>query len=181
MSFLRPPFALFLSFAIFLTTVVPTNVHAGSGSLDDIFDRFHYSMSVEWDQKDLAFKALAEKELSEALDASGVSTKELIEYTSTKILSGSQGAEFKRLMNAMKEQGLAPDSAAAIAAQFMKGTYAQGTHFMGEGGPHGNKWTVIIVAVVVVLVAHWLIKKGGKHDHDHHVHDDGDTVIVIVQ
>lgn len=178
MTFLRLPLSLALSFMLFMSTVIPSNVQAASiEELDNIFDRFHYSLSVEWDQKDAEFKALAEKELSEALDISGVTVEELTEYIATKILSGSAGIEFKKLLSAMKEQGLSPKTAAALAAQFLQGAYAQGTHFMGEGAVHGSRWSVVVVALVVVVVAHWLIKKSKNH----HSHDDGDTIIIIVK
>lgn len=194
MSFFRLQIGFILSLAIFTSTVIPSNVQAASTQeykmeisevhqeLDNIFDRFHYAITVEWDQKDEAFRKAAEKELSDGLEASGVSAAELENYIATKILSGSAGKEFKRLISALKEQDLAPTTAAQLGAEFMKQTYAEGTNFYGEGGPHGNKWTVVIIVVVVVVVTHWLLKKhysGKDHDHDHD-EDDGDTVIIIV-
>lgn len=194
MSFLRLQLGVFLSLAILLTTIIPSNVQAASTQeykmeiseayqeLNNIFDRFHYAITVEWDQKDLAFKKAAEKELSDSLEASGVSSAELENYIATKILSGSAGKEFKRLISALKEQDLAPTTAAQLGAEYMKQTYAEGTNFNGEGGPHGNKWTVVIIVVVVVIATHWLLKKhyGGNDDHDHDHDDDEDIVIVIV-
>jgi hypothetical protein len=188
MSMLRLSFSVFLSLSIVLSTVIPSKAQAFTISdhkvelrdpeiLNEIFDRFQYSMSVLWDQEDADFKQQMEQDLRDALDTSGVTTSEMIEYISTKILSGNKGKEFKRLMEAMKEQGIAPESAAALAARFMMGAYAEGTHFMGEGGPGGSNWTIVVTVLVVAVVAHWLIKKAGKH-HDHD--DDGDTIIIIV-
>lgn len=196
MSFLRLQLGIILSFAIFISTVIPANVQAASiqehkmnsseihKELDEIFDRFHYSITVEWDQRDEAFLKATEKELSDALEASDVSSAELEDFMATKILSESAGNEFKRLISALKEQDLAPTIGAQIGAEFINQAYAEGTSFNGEGGPHGNKWTVVVIVVVVLVVTHWLLKKHyGDKDHDHDHDDDNgddDTVIIIV-
>ena len=191
MSWFRLPIAIIMSFAIVLTTVVPQNVVAHTLSqhemksdvayeqLKEIFDRFHYAIAVEWDQKDAAFKAQAEKDLITSLEDSGFTTREIENYLARRLMNAQAASEFLRLLAALKKQDYTPKEAAIVTSEFMKKNYAEGLSFNGEGKPHGSKWGVIIAVAVVVLVTHWLIKKHHSK-HDDSDDDDGDTVIIIV-
>lgn len=194
MSWFRLPFAFLMSFAFLLTTIVPRNVAAHTISkheikadvaheqLKEIFDRFHYAIAVEWDQKDQTFKAQAEKDLIMALEDSGFTTREIENYLATRLMNAQAASEFLRLLQALKKQDYTPEQAAALSAEFMKKNYAHGLSFNGEGKPHGSKWGVVVAVVLVVVITHWLIKKHhGKHDDHDNDDDDGDTVIIIVQ
>lgn len=190
MSWFRLPLGLFMCFAVFLTATVPHNVVAHTltkhemkddvvhEQLKDIFDRFHYAIAVEWDQRDQAFKKAIEKELITSLEDSGFTTREIENYLARRLMNAQAASEFLRLLEALKQQNYTPEKAAALSAEFLKKNYSQGLNFNGEGRPRGSKWGVVVAVVLVVVITHWLIK---KHHHDHDDDDDGDTVIIIVK
>ncbi|MFP5386589.1 MAG: hypothetical protein ACLGHN_10950 [Bacteriovoracia bacterium] len=182
-------------FSLFLTSVVPANVHAvtvedykverteADQVLKDIFDRFHYALSVEWDQKDPEFRKNAEMELKKALKDSGLSTEQIQGFLTREILSGKIGQEYSRLLEAMKGAELNQEEASQLARDFMKITYSQGTSFNGDGVHHGN-WKYVVTVVVVVVVTALIIGslKGGKDhddDHDHGCHYDCTDIVVV--
>lgn len=192
MSFLKLHFGLMLALSIFMSTVVPSNVQAvtvkeykmtskqATASVDEVFQKFQYAMSVEWDQKDETFKQQAEKDLISALLAlveSGISLEEIQAHMQKTILSAEARVEYQRMVSAMEGQNLSKDEITAKTLEFMKNAQAQGLSFNGEGGPGGHsKWTLIVVVILVVVVTH-LCMKGGRgndhndHDYDHHDHD----------
>lgn len=173
----------FLAVSMLVTSVIPQGVQASVMSdyemkassseqkVDEVFDRFHYSMAVEWDQKDEAFKAQAEKDLAnalEALKASGVSMETIQKHMERSLLTGKFQQEYRRFLNALKEQNVSPDEATAMTTDFMEKNYAEGTHFNGGGGSHG-RWKVIAAIIIVVVITHLIIRD--RDDNDNHEHD----------
>ena len=83
---------------MFMTTTIPHNIRAESltdlkkdvvetkllnKEISDVFNKFHYDMTVEWDQNDSHFKELAQKELQNSLmdlKAQGVSNEDILAY-----------------------------------------------------------------------------------------------------
>lgn len=177
---------LMLALSIFMSTVIPSNVQAvttseykmtskqATASVDEVFQKFQYAMSVEWDQKDEAFKLLAEQDLIKSLLAlveTGISLEEIQARMQKTILSAEARVEYQRMVSAMEGQNLSKEEITAKTLEFMKNAQAQGLSFNGEGGPGGHsKWTLIVVVIIVVVVTH-LCLRGGRGGDDHHDHD----------
>lgn len=185
MKFLRFNLGLLLALSIFITSVIPQNVQAATLTdvrIDEVFDRFHYAINVEWDQQDVAFKEQAAQDLKTALlalEASGVTMEEIQQYIQETFLDARTRSDYERLIAALKTQNVSQKEATLIAMKFMSQNMPQGMNFNGEGVMRGGgKLTLIVAVLVVVVVTHLLFRKSG-HD-DHHDDDDGDTVIIIV-
>lgn len=182
MKFLRFNVGFLLALAIFFTSVVPHNVQASTltnVAIDEVFDRFHYSMNVEWDQKDEKFKEMAAQELKSgllALEASGISMETIQKYMETNLLDAKTQQDYQRLLAALKGQNVSQKEATQMTMKFMENSYSRGLHFNGEGHIRGgSKLTLVVVVLLVVVVTHLLFRK--KKDDNH---DDGDTIIIIV-
>lgn len=184
MQIFRFHVGLMLALSIFMSTVIPSNVQAVTASeykmtakevtstVDEAFQKFQYAMSVEWDQKDEAFKKQAEKDLITSLLAlveAGISVKEIQAHMERTILSSESREEYKRLVAAMEDQDLPEEEITARTLEFVKNAQAKGLGFNGEGGPIGGHSTLTIIAVVVivVVVTHLCLKGGRGDDHDH--------------
>lgn len=182
MKFFRFNLGLLLALSIFIASVIPQNVQASTLTdvrIDEVFDRFHYAINVEWDQQDVAFKEQAAQDLKSALlvlEASGVTMEEIQQYISETFLDARTRLEYQRLIAALKTQNVSQKEATLVAMKFMNQNMALGMNFNGEGAIRGGgKLTLIVAVLVVVVVTHLLFRKG----HDNH-DDDGDTVIIIV-
>lgn len=182
MNFLRINLGLLLAVSVFITTVVPQNVQASvltDVSINEVFDRFHYAMNVEWDQKDESFKEQAAQDLKSsllALEASGITLEEIQKYMEENILDAKTKIEYKRLLAALESQNASQDEATLAVMNFMEKNHSHGLSFYGEGVIRGGgKLSIVVAVLVVVVVTHLLFRKK-SHDHD----DDGDTIIIIV-
>lgn len=171
---------LMLALSIFATTVIPQHVQASvmedykmnltssEKQVTEAFDRFHYAMAVEWDQKDPAFKEQAQKDLEKALlalQAAGVSAAEIQSAMAKSILQGKAQADYKRLVEAIRTQNMSEAQATELVADFMDKNYLEGTSFAGEGHRHG-RWKVI-VAVIIVVVIIYSLNHSDNDDNDH--------------
>lgn len=79
MKFLSTKLAFILALTMFIQTTLPQNVQAYTledysmeieskdGKIAEVFNKYRYSMTVEWDQEDPYFKEQAERELEENL------------------------------------------------------------------------------------------------------------------
>ena len=184
MNILKFHFGLLLALSIFLTTVVPRNVHAGSFEnyqmtdrdveIGSIFNQFHYAMTVEWDQIDESFPIEAEKNLTQALDnliAQGISSDEIQKYMENYLLKGKAGTEYNRFLSALRSQGRSSQEITAMTTDFMGSNLNEGVSFNGEG-PGGGRGTslltTVVIVVLVVAVTHLLLKKDKGDDHGCH-------------
>lgn len=171
----------FLAVSMLLTSVIPQGAQASvmtdykeaavssDQQIDEVFDRFHYTMAVEWDQKDEAFKAQAESDLAQALEAlkaSGVSTMAIQKHMEKNLLTGKFQKEYQRFLNALKEQNVSPDEATAMTTDFMEKNYAEGTNFNG-GGTSSSRWKVVAAIIIVVVITHLIIRDRDDDDHEH--------------
>lgn len=183
MKFLRFNLGLLLALSIFVSSVIPQNVQASvltDVRIDEVFDRFHYAMNVEWDQQDEAFKEQAAQDLKsalQALQASGVSIQEIQQYLETNHLDAQTRLEYQRLISALETQNVSQKEATLMAMKLMEKSYPEGVSFNGEGVIRGGgKLSLVVVVLAVVVVTHLLFSKKGHDDHD----EDGDTIIIIV-
>ena len=183
MNILKFHFGFLLAFSIFFTTVIPKNVQAASVEsyymsdkdveIGNIFNQFHYAMTVEWDQIDESFPEEAERRLSESLNglmAQGVSAEEIQKYMESHLLNGKVGVEYNRFLSALRSQGRSSQEITSMTTDFMSTNLNEGLSFNGEGpGGRGTSLlTTVVIVVLVVAVTHLLLKKDKGDDHGCH-------------
>lgn len=185
MKVFKFPVGLALALSMFATSVIPQNVQAhvvedykmeltsSEHRVMEAFDRFHYALAVEWDQKDPAFKAAAQGELEKALIdlmKAGVSASEIQKAMEKSILQGKAQGDYKRLVAAISSQDMTTEEATEMAMDFMDKNYHEGTSFAGQGHSHG-KWKVIVAIIIVVVIIHTL-RDRGDDDRRHHEEEE---------
>lgn len=88
---------LLLSFLLLLS--LPQMIFASNpGTLKDLLDDYNYSMTVEWDQKDISFEKQKQKEFEEGINgliSAGLTKEEVLLATGIDI--GAVAAEVKSL------------------------------------------------------------------------------------
>lgn len=174
---------LMLSGCLFLNTLLPANVQAATvtetkatvtseSRVADVFDRFRYEMTVEWDQRDPNFKEAAQKELEVALmglQAEGVTNEAIVAYMEKSILDENSKKEYRDLLVTMEKQNLDDETAAAVAMNFMSKKYQQGLGFSSGGSRSYRKLLVIVGVLIVGVVTYMVI----KHHKKKKKNDDG--------
>jgi len=180
MKMMKLPVGMLMAVTMLGTSVIPQGVQASvmtdyemstvssQSKINEVFDRFHYTMSVEWDQKDEAFKAQAESDLLQAIQAlkdSGVSVSEIQNQMEKQLLNGKGQAEYRRFVDALKAQNVSPDEAAALTTKFMEKNYAEGANFNGGGGR--TSWRFVAAVLVIAVVTYVIIRHHDDDDHDH--------------
>lgn len=179
MNLLKKNVSLLMVLSVFATTTIPQNVQAyaledfkadsrpAQKRLAEIFNKFRYDMTVEWDQRDPFFRDHAQKELEIALaslKSEGVSDKEIQSYMEKNLLDAKVKKDYQDLLAAMKDQNLSSEEAKVHAMKFMEKNYREGTSFAG-GGSTGSGAVVAIVAIIIIGVVTFIIIKGGKKPH----------------
>ncbi|WP_408097541.1 hypothetical protein ACJVC5_01140 [Peredibacter sp. HCB2-198] len=182
MRIFKLPVGLMLALSVFATTVIPQGVQASvledykmqftsnEAQVNEAFDRFHFAMAVEWDQKDPVFKEEAQKGLEKALldlMKAGVTATEIQKAMEKSILQGKAQADYKRLVEALRSQEMTEEQATQMAMEFMDKNYHEGTSFAG-GGHHHGKWKVIVAIIIVVVIITCLRDRDHDHDDDNH-------------
>jgi hypothetical protein len=160
-------------FSYFLTLSLTVGSVSASvqAPIAEAFEKFNYSMNVEWDQEDEEFAKKAETELLETLtdlEESGVSTEDIIKHVESNMLKGRLQAEYQTFLKAIKAQKLSQAEVTVKTLDFIEKNSVKGTNFYGEGAilHHKSKFSLIVTVVAVVIVTQWVLKK--HHHHDHH-------------
>lgn len=186
MKMMKLPVGMLMAVTMLGTSVIPQGVQANvmtdyemttvssQSKINEVFDRFHYTMSVEWDQKDEAFKAQAESDLLQAIQAlkdSGVSVSEIQNQMERQLLNGKGQAEYRRFVEALKAQNVSADKAAELTTKFMEKNYAEGANFNGGGGR--SPWRFVAAVLVIAVVTYVIIRHhDDDDDSDEHEHEE---------
>ena len=178
MKIFKFPVGLMMALSLFSTAVIPQGVQAHveeeykmqftshEQQVVEAFDRFHFALAVEWDQKDPAFKEEAQLKLEKSLlnlMKAGVTATEIQRAMEKSILQGKAQADYKRLVEAIKSQDMTDAQATEMAMEFMNKNYHEGTSFAGGGHVHG-KWKVIVAIIIVVVLIHCLRDRDSDDD-----------------
>ena len=160
--------------AIFLLTaftqvyaVTPIqNASAIDEQMNRSFDELNYKLNVEWDQKDTKVFDSAikdfEKNLS-ALQAQGVTSKDLIVRALDKIKDKQVQKDMVDLQNVIRDNQMTDQEARAFVIQKLSSTYSHGASWSGNRmGVH----TALIVAAIIIIVV---------VVHHHNDDEDNDT------
>ena len=126
--------------------------------LKALYDEYHYSLTVEWDQKDKAFaKAVDEKFKTglEELQKQGLTNEELIEFASTQFKDKKTQADFDNLMMLTKLNLLKPLEVNKMVNDLIRKSYQQGANWNADvaikiiGGVAGALFLALITWIIV--------------------------------
>lgn len=148
--------ALFLLTAftqVYAVTPIQT-AQAISDELNRTFDELNYKLNVEWDQKDTkVFDSVVknfEKDIA-ALQAQGVSSKDLVEHALEKIKDKQIQKDMNDLQNIINENQMSDQEARAFVIQKLSSTYSHGASW--SGSRMGVHTAVIIGAIILIVIA----------------------------
>ncbi|MFA6236175.1 MAG: hypothetical protein WC635_02515 [Bacteriovorax sp.] len=136
-----------------------TNVYAitpvqQARSLDSTFDSLNYKLNVEWDQKDAKFfdstVAGFEKEIA-ALQKEGVSTKDLVNYTISKIKDPQVVQEINEMAKVIVDEKMSTTEARAFVVSKLSSTYSHGASW--SGSRVGLKCALLVGVIVLILLS----------------------------
>lgn len=134
-----------------LLLCLSVNVFAGSAGalkLERHLDDYQFAMTVEWDQKDQAFKAAKTKEFNAALEKvireEGISQLEIMSLLQKKVIS-KDALNAIQLKLALLGNASSPEALAKSLEASTKDMYTQGASWNGE--------IVIPLAIGVIVVA----------------------------
>lgn len=180
---------LFLVSSMLVSTAAPANVRmesfedyqadvtvASQERISEIFDKFQYDMTVEWDQKDPEFRKTVQNEFQTSLDAlrtQGVSELEILQYMEQNILDAKTRTDYQALLDSMGRNNVTPKEAARLAQDLLNKNYQQGANWAG-GGPRMGGSMLIIGLVIIGVVTYMVTKHSGNHDNDHDYDYDDD-------
>jgi hypothetical protein len=159
---------MFKKFTALLLITAFTNAYAitpmqQASELNKTFDLLNYKLNVEWDQKDSkVFDATIsdfEKEIAE-LQKAGVTSKDLIDYTSAQIKDKRIQNDINELSQIITETQMSDEEARAFVVSKLSSTYSHGASW--SGSEYGVRNAIIIGAIIVILVI--CLKKHHKKD-----------------
>lgn len=170
--------------ALFLITAI-TNAYAVTPvqqskalatELNKTFDALNYKLNVEWNQKDSQFFdatiADFEKEIAD-LQKEGVSTKDLMDYTTGKIKDKEIQKDIQEMSKIIAENQMSNEEARAFVVSKLSSTYSHGASWSGSRvGVHA---AVIVGIIILILVCAHSSKDEPKRDdgrdHNYPPHD----------
>ncbi len=158
-----------ICFLLALSLLLPS-VAAAAGSVSSngeapvarALDEFNYGLAVTWDQEDPAFRAELERKLVGdllRLEDRGISKAAILGAVAKELANGRNHSEVTRLLAALREQNVPPETVSALLLDYAKKNGAEGTAFRGL--PRIGRRTVATLAAVVVVgvVAYLLITR----------------------
>jgi len=138
-----------------------------ANELNRTFDELNYKLNVEWDQKDQNYFDRSvtefENEIS-ALQAEGLTSKDLVDHAISKIKDKSIKTEVNELAKTINENQMSPEEARAFTISKLSSTYAHGASWSGSRmGIHAG---ILIAAIIVILICCNKNDKPSKPQHD---------------
>ena len=121
--------------------------------IKNVFDRFIYEITVEWNQKDPKFKDQAVESLNNELTIlmeNGVAPEDIQMYLADSILDPSSRKEYKELNQFLVAQGKTPKERAMATIQFLEDIESSGATFTSSMNGNGRTYVVIVLLFVAV-------------------------------
>ena len=126
---------------------------ARATDLNKTFDELNYSLNVEWDQKDDKFFDASvnefEKNIAE-LQKQGLTNKELIDYTLSKIKDNKTKDEVTAIVEVVNESNMSSEEARAFVMTKLSSTYANGASW--SGGRVGVKLALLLGIILILCL-----------------------------
>lgn len=144
--------------SILLTLCFSLNLFASTGAVQELessLDEYQFAMTVEWDQKDEAFKNAQIDQLSAkvaSLFKSGLSVQD-VNFLVSKRFQNSKAAEAVKLKLALLGDQVTPANVAQVLKENSFGLYQQGASWNGETQMFISIG-VAIVAIIAISVAY---------------------------
>lgn len=120
---------------IFLMIQVASANDGRTQSLKAIYDDLQYSLTVEWDQKDVEFQKKAEdrfKKGLEELNKQGLTNKELIDFAASQFKNTKNQADFLSLMQSLQVTTLSQKEMSSMVNAIISKEYNSGANFIGD-------------------------------------------------
>lgn len=132
-------------------------LHAGSASaevhqgLKSLFDQYHYTMQVEWDQQESTTPEIAKRELLKGLDQlrlAGVSDREIREAAIAQVKDEALKREFTQALRLSETLAFSAAETEQFMFDTLKQSYQQGANWSGE-----ETYTMLGVLIFFALIA----------------------------
>jgi hypothetical protein len=152
MTMLRTLFSFVLSLAITISSVGAST----QTSLKDAFDEFNYSISVEWDQKDLGFYENQRKKFIDnisELQAQGTTYQEMIDFLRSQVKDGTLAKDLETAFNMIQINRMSQDEAHKYLLQTINNSYSTGASWNGETGYWISMGVVVIAFAIGIIYA----------------------------
>lgn len=127
----------FLSLVLsFLVTVQTVSANEGSTQgLKALYDDLQYSLTVEWDQKDVNIKKKIEARFTtglEELKKQGLTNQELLDFTVSQFKNKKAQSDFVNLINSLKVTALEKKEVLLMVETILQKEYQSGANWIGD-------------------------------------------------
>ena len=188
MNILKGKLNSVLALSVFMTTAIPQGLQAhsvvdykmeindSSKQIENVFKKFQYETTVNWDQKDPIYLEDAQKDLINSLEdlkMSGVTDEQIQDYMLKNITNDNARRDYVKLIETMKKQGISGEEAAEKMMEFMKKNHVQGVGFAGGASGGYNRVGIVLGIIVVGVVTYIIIKN--KHHNEEPQEEETDT------
>lgn len=147
-------------FSKFITLVLALSIFSGSAmasthnGLKTAFEEFNYAITVEWDQRDASFLEAKKLELSQAigaLEAEGMTRKELITFAKSQIKDATLAKSLDSVLDAVAMNTMTAEQAQDIMIKAMQKSQSTGANWNGTIviAPVG---LLILILVIIIVV-----------------------------
>lgn len=161
--------------ALLLALSVPsTQVYATTKTMSvaQAFQELQYKLSVEWDQKDVAFKNNALKTFSKqlkALESQGVTQEEIVQELKAQAVDAQTAKELDQIAQIAKDQKLSKTEVQKLVTDYMAKTQKKGSSWSDSNGE------AVIIGIVVLFIVLIIVASAanGVPYYDDGYYDDG--------
>ncbi len=131
-----------------------SGVTAAQNELKVAYDELNYSLTVEWDQKDPAFRTNKMNEFSKtirSLQIKGLTTTELIDFAKSQVKDAKIASDIDSALKVIETNKMSAEEANRYATEVMKKAYSTGASWQGRGNGSGLISLIILVGLLAVL------------------------------
>ncbi len=155
---------LLMSFTqVYAVTPVQESISRAT-ELNRAFDELNYRINVEWNQTDSSYvKSVLvdfEQEIAN-LQHDGLSNKDIMDYTISKIKDKSIKDEVNSISSVIKDNQMSQNEAREFALSKINNFYSHGANWSG-GKMHASKAALIIGIIAIIYCCTTMHSKDGK-------------------
>jgi hypothetical protein len=145
---------LVLAISIFLSTSANANVSEG---LATAFNEYYYSLTVEWDQKDPAFKKALEDDMALRLlelNEQGMTQEDVLNFLDSRPHSKIFADNLRELLSHTKLNLMSKKEALGMFNQIANQSYQRGANWLGMNDGF-NIFFILIGALALTTLGLW--------------------------
>lgn len=131
-----------------------SGITTAQNELSAAYDELNYSLTVEWDQKDPAFRTAKMNEFSQtlrSLQAKGLTTAELIDFAKSQVKDAKIASDIDSTLKMIQANKMSAEEANRYATEAMKKAYSTGASWQGRGNGSGLISLIILIGLLAVL------------------------------